>query len=63
LGLTVWKYHQQIKVFTGQLEAMRDGVKPQNLLSIVQFLQDPEIRNARDYVIETVPKKNEKTAF
>jgi hypothetical protein len=44
-------------------KAMRDGVKPQNLLSIVQFLQDPEIRNARDYVIETVPKKNEKTAF
>src|SRR5206468_12763273 len=44
-------------VYYRQLKAMQNGVKSQNLLSIIQFLQEDQNREARDHVIRKLKAK------
>lgn len=48
-------------VYFRQLIAMKKGVKSQNLLSIIQFLQEPQNREARGHVIEKLKTKDYST--
>jgi len=44
-------------VYYFQLIAMKHGAKCQNTLSIIDFIRDPQVRKAREYVIQKLNTK------
>lgn len=54
---TVYVYYRQLKVMSGQLAAMRESARGQSSLSLVVFLQAPDVREARHVVRRVLSKK------
>lgn len=50
-------YYHQLRAMQGQLSALRDSSKAQNLLEVVNFLQGNEVRAARAVVREQLRNK------
>lgn len=54
---TLFVYYRQLRVMSGQLFAMQESSKAQSGLSLVAFLQAPEVRAARHVVRDVLSKK------
>jgi hypothetical protein len=55
---TLAVYYHQLKVMGGQLESMQSSSRAQSALSLVNFLQSPEVREARECVREVLSQKS-----
>lgn len=54
-------YYRQLRVMSGQLNSMQETAKAQSGLALVDFLQEPEVREARHTVravLSTKPMKH-----
>jgi hypothetical protein len=59
--ITLWLYYLQLRAMSAQLAAMQEAAKAQSALSLVSFLQAPEVRSARQVVrqeLSTKPLEN-----
>lgn len=54
---TLWVYNRQLKVMGLQLSAMQASSKSECALALIEFLQSPEIRAARQCVREQLSSK------
>ncbi|MDD1621293.1 MAG: hypothetical protein LUQ11_07410 [Methylococcaceae bacterium] len=54
---TLVVYYRQLKVMSRQLNAMQESSRAQSGLSLVEFLQSPEVRKARHAVREILSTK------
>jgi len=54
---TLFLYYRQLLVMSHQLESMQESSKAQSGLSLVGFLQAPEVRDARQVVRGELSKK------
>jgi len=54
---TLFVYHRQLRVMSAQLSAMQGSFRAQSGLSLVAFLQAPEVRDARQVVREVLSTK------
>jgi hypothetical protein len=50
-------YLLQLRAMRGQLDASRQAASAQNMLSLVDFVQAPHARDAREAVIRSLPTK------
>lgn len=57
---TLFVYFRQLRVMSGQLNAMQESSRAQSSLSLVEFLQAPEVRKARHVVRDVLSKKPHK---
>ena len=57
IAITLVIYLKQLFVMRDQLTAMRSGAQAQNFLSLVQYLQAPDVREAREVVIRLLQNK------
>jgi hypothetical protein len=51
-------YYRQLRVMSGQLVSMQETSKAQSGLSLVDFLQEPDVREARHTVRAVLSKKS-----
>jgi len=56
--LTLIVYYKQLKLMNKQIQDNREYFKGQNFISIINYLQDDRIREARRYVINKLYKKD-----
>jgi len=54
---TLFFYYRQLRVMSAQLSAVQESSKAQSALSVVDSLQDPDVREARRVVREVLSKK------
>jgi hypothetical protein len=54
---TLAVYYHQLRVMSRQLSAMQESSKAQSSLSLVEFLQAPDVRHARHIVRSVLSKK------
>ena len=54
---TLFVYYRQLKEMSGQLASMQETSRAQSSLSLVQFLQEPDVRQARHTVRELLSQK------
>ena len=54
---TLFVYYRQLQVMSRQLNAIQESSRAQSGLSLVEFLQSPEVRKARQTVREELSKK------
>lgn len=54
---TLLVYYHQLRVMSGQLISMQETTKAQSGLSLVEFLQDPDVRKARYTVRAALSQK------
>jgi hypothetical protein len=50
-------YYRQLRVMSGQLNSMQETAKAQSGLALVDFLQEPEVREARHTVRAVLSQK------
>jgi hypothetical protein len=55
--LTLYIYYRQLGTMSAQLEASREAATAQNILALIEFLQDSEVRSAREVVRMTLAGK------
>ncbi len=55
---TLIVYHRQLVVMTKQLKTMQESSQAANSLILVNYLQSPDVRNARRCVREVLSKKH-----
>jgi len=58
LLLTLYVYYKQLHTMSAQLQAGRDASSAQNILSLTNFLQAPEVRAARETVRAQLDSKD-----
>jgi len=58
LLLTLYVYYRQLRTMAGQLEASRSANSAQNILSLVTFLQAPDVRMSREVMRIKLAKKS-----
>ncbi len=57
LLVTLYVYYRQMRTMGAQLQAAREASSAQNILSLTNFLQAPEVREARETVRVKLPNK------
>ena len=55
---TFWVYYRQLLTMQKQLSASQQASVGQNILSLANFLQAEDVRNARTLVIESIDSSN-----
>jgi len=57
LLLTFYVYYRQLRTMQEQLQAARHASSAQNILTLIHFLQAPEVRDARETVLARLSRK------
>jgi len=55
---TVIVYFNQLRVMQRRVETMQETLRAQNLAGLIQYLQEPDVRDARNMVLTTLRDKD-----